>query len=370
MNDRSMVVPMVSGVTMVALAAGLMLVPMPYAVQSPGPTINTMGAQGDTPIITVDGAQTFPVGEGELRLTTVSVRGGPSSPATPYDVLAGWWREDSVVIPREQVFGTETAEELSEYQQIQMANSQQNAVAAALQALDYEVPMVLNVVEMIPGMKASEVLVVDDVITGIARSDTGAHIEIDNFRNLTDFLGETPAGTSVTVDVQRGGNAVTETFETSPRPEGDRRAGSLLGVFVAADIQNPVDVQFDLDRIGGPSAGLMFALGVIDLMTPGDLTGGEIIAGTGTMSIDSYVGAIGGVRQKMHGAVRDGASWFLVPVDNCAEVLGFEPEGLTVIPVDELSDAREAVEAIASGQTDGLPTCAQKVSEGFVEARQ
>ena len=112
---------MVSGVTMVALAAGLMLVPMPYAVQSPGPTINTMGAQGDTPIITVDGAQTFPVGEGELRLTTVSVRGGPSSPATPYDVLAGWWREDSVVIPREQVFGTETAEELSEYQQIQMA---------------------------------------------------------------------------------------------------------------------------------------------------------------------------------------------------------------------------------------------------------
>lgn len=361
---------MVSGVTMVALAAGLMLLPSPYAVERPGPTVNTTGLQGDTPIITVDGAETFPVEAGELRLTTVSMLGGPSSPAMPYDVLQGWWREDSVVIPREQVFGTETAEELSEYQRIQMENSQQNAVAAALQALGYEVPMVLNVVEMIPGMKASEVLVVDDVITGIARNDTGAHIEIENFRTLTDFLRDTAPGTSVTVDVVRGGEDVSETFETSPRPEGDRRGGSLLGVYVAADIQNPVSVQFDLDRIGGPSAGLMFTLGVIDLMTPGDLTGGEIVAGTGTMSIDSYVGAIGGVRQKMHGAVRDGAEWFLAPVDNCAEVMGFEPDGLTVIPVDELSDAREAVAAIAAGETEGLPTCAQFVSEGSVEARQ
>lgn len=369
-NDRSMILPVGAGVTMIALAAGLMLLPMPYAVERPGPTVDTTGMQGESPIITIDGAETFPVDEGELRLTTVSMVGGPSNPATAYDVLSGWWRGDSLVLPREQVYGDETAEELSEYQQIQMENSQQNAVAAALQELGYDVPMVLNVVEMIPGMNASEVLAIDDVITGISREDTGEHLEISEFRELTDFLGEMPAGTSVTVDVLRDGEAITESFVTSARPEGDRRTGSLLGVYVSADIQNPVDVQFDLDRIGGPSAGLMFALGVIDLMTPEELTGGEIIAGTGTMSIDSYVGAIGGVRQKMHGAVRDGASWFLVPIDNCAEVVGHEPSGLTVIPVDELADAREAVEAIASGETSDLPTCSQFATEGLVEARQ
>lgn len=358
---RSTLVPAVAGLLMVALASGLMLLPMPYAVTRPGPTVNTTGLQGDTPIITIDGAESFPVEEGELRLTTVSTLGGPSSPASGYDVLRGWWRDDTVVQPREQVFGDETAEELSEYQQIQMQNSQQNAVAASLQELGYDVPMTLNVVEMIPGMKASDVLKVGDIVVGIARDD--AHIDVADFRDLTDFLGETEAGSTVTVDVLRDGERVTESFETSARPAGDRRTGSLLGVYVSAEVDNPVDIQFDLNRIGGPSAGLMFALGVIDLMTPGELTGGEIIAGTGTISIDSYAGPIGGIQQKMHGAARDGATWFLAPIDNCDEVIGNVPEGLSVVAVDQLSDARAAVEAIASGDTDGLPGCAAATGE-------
>lgn len=369
-KERSIVVPVTSGLIMVALAAALMLLPMPYAVERPGPTINTTGMQDDNLIISIDGAETYPAEEGELRLTTVSMLGGPASPAKAFDVLQGWWREDTTVLPREQVFGDETAEELSEYQQIMMQNSQQNAVAAALQELGYEVPMVINVVEMIPGMKASEVLEVDDIVTGITRDDTGEGIEIVAFRDLTDFLAETPPGTEVTVDIVRDHTEQTETFATSPRPDGDRRTGSLLGVFIAADIQNPVTIEFDLHRIGGPSAGLMFSLGVIDLMTPGELTGGEIIAGTGTMSIDGYVGAIGGVRQKMHGSVRDGASWFLTPIDNCGEVIGYEPDGLTVIPVDDLAEAHDVVSAIADGDTADLPTCGQYATEGLVEARQ
>lgn len=367
-NTRSTAISLASGVVMVALAAALMMLPMPYAVERPGPTVNTLGMQGDTPIITVNGSDSYPVDEGELRLTTVSMLGGPASPATAYDVLRGWWRQDSLVLPREQVFGNETAEELSAYQQTQMLNSQANAVAASLQELGYDVPMVLNVVEMIPGMKASEVLEVGDVVVAIGLGDQ--KVEVENFRMLTDFLREVPPGSTISVDVIREHERITENFETSPRPDGDRRTGSLLGVFVSADIQNPVDVQFDLNRIGGPSAGLMFSLGVIDLLTPGDLTGGEIIAGTGTISIDSYVGAIGGVRQKMHGAVRDGASWFLVPIDNCNEVIGYEPDGLRVVPVDQLSDARAAVEAIAAGDAQDLPTCTSISPGELIEARQ
>nr|WP_269212671.1 MULTISPECIES: S16 family serine protease [unclassified Schaalia] len=119
----------------------------------------------------------------------------------------------------------------------------------------------------------------------------------------------------------------------------------------------PVDIHIDLENITGPSAGMMFALGIIDRMTPGDITGGQKIAGTGTVSYDGQIGPIGGIQQKMRGAVRDGAMWFLAPQMNCSEVIGHIPEGLHVFSVSTLSEAKAAVEAIASGRTQQLPTC-------------
>lgn len=342
---------------MLGLTSALMWLPLPYAVEAPGPTLNTMGKQADTSIITVPDDLLYPVESGELLLTTVSVRGGPGDPVNAYQVIDGWRRDDAVVTPREEVFGDQDAEELSDFQQQQMLSSQQNATAAALQELGYDVQMVLNVAETIPGTLAGEAMEVGDVITGISRDDTGEHIDVVDFKDLTDFLREIEPATTVTLDVTRDGAAHSATFATSPRPEGDGRPGSILGVYIAADIQNPVDVHFDLNNIGGPSAGLMFTLGVIDLMTPGDMTGGEVIAGTGTMSVDSYVGPIGGIRQKMHGAVRDGATWFLAPDANCDEVVGHVPDGLNVVKVTALADAREAVEAIAAGEGERLPAC-------------
>lgn len=353
--DRPGWIVSISGALLATLLAVMALLPVPYAIQRPGPTVDTLGERNGAPIISVPAGLRSEESRGELRLTTVRVAGGPDDPVNAVHVIEGWIREDTRVVPREEAFREgEDAEQLSEYQQAQMAASQTNAAAAALQQLGYDVPMVLRVAQIIPGANVAGVLEVGDVLTGIAHTE---RVELVDFRDLTDFLRSVPAGTPVEVEFDRRGERRTAVVETSPRPEDDPRPGSVLGVFVTADVTLPVQVAFDLDNIGGPSAGMMFALAVVDVMTSGDLTGGEVIAGTGTMSIDGYVGAIGGIEQKMFGAVRDGATWFLAPRGNCAEVVGREPAGLHVVPIDDLSEAVEAVAAIAAGKTADLPTC-------------
>ena len=122
----------------------------------------------------------------------------------------------------------------------------------------------------------------------------------------------------------------------------------------------PFEVQIQLDKVGGPSAGMMFALGIIDKLTPGQLQGGENVAGTGTIDQSGAVGPIGGIQQKLHGALESGATWFLAPADNCDEVTGNIPDGLTVFSVSTLDQALTALEGIKTGDTSDLPTCPVK----------
>lgn len=119
-----------------------------------------------------------------------------------------------------------------------------------------------------------------------------------------------------------------------------------------------VDVDMHVEGIGGPSAGMMYALGLIDKLTAENESGGQTIAGTGTIDADGTVGAIGGIRLKMSGARRDGATWFLAPEENCDEVVGHVPEGLRDVRVSTLSEAYDALVAIGKGEGDGLPHCA------------
>jgi len=130
-------------------------------------------------------------------------------------------------------------------------------------------------------------------------------------------------------------------------------------VLIDPTFDMPVDVTISIDDIGGPSAGTMFALGIIDKLTPEDEADGEVIAGTGTMDVTGAVGPIGGIRQKLAGAERDGADWFLAPAGNCDEVVGHVPDGLRVVRVATLHEARVAMEAIGAGEAGDLPTCAQ-----------
>ena len=116
-------------------------------------------------------------------------------------------------------------------------------------------------------------------------------------------------------------------------------------------------IDVNAGDVGGPSAGLMFSLAVYDKLTPGALTGGANIAGTGTIDSVGTVGKIGGIQQKLVGAKRGGATWFLAPAGNCDEVVGHIPEGLNVVKVATFTQARDAVEAIAAKHTASLPRC-------------
>jgi PDZ domain-containing protein len=132
----------------------------------------------------------------------------------------------------------------------------------------------------------------------------------------------------------------------------------LVGITLTTEYDFPFDVHIQLDNVGGPSAGMMFALGIVDELTPGELTGGNDIAGTGTIDATGAVGPIGGIRQKLYGARDAGADYFLAPASNCDEVAGHVPDGLTVISTATLEESLDAIEVIADGgDVAALPTC-------------
>jgi len=148
------------------------------------------------------------------------------------------------------------------------------------------------------------------------------------------------------------------TVEVTPRENPDGDGNPIVGITVGADYDFPFDVKIQLEKVGGPSAGMMFALGIIDKLTPGALNGGQDIAGTGTIAVDGSVGPIGGIRQKLYGAKDGGAEFFLAPAANCGEVAGNIPDGLTVFAVDTLDDALAALEVVAQdGDIAALPGC-------------
>lgn len=341
-----------SGVLAFALLAVMLAVPVPYAVEGPGPTFNTLGTVQQHPLISIEGTRTYPT-DGQLRLTTVSSAGGPGFPVNAGSVIRGWLSPSMLVQPVEAVFGTNLTEEQRQHvTSAQMTSSQRNATAAALTALGYTVPATMTIVGAYPDYNAAGVVRNGDVITAL-RTDTGEH-QVQTYSQLTRALADTPPGTAVTLVVQRDGESTPLTIRTSEGPGGD----SVLGVALDVQFDFPVEVDIEIDNVGGPSAGTMFALGIMDLLTPGAMTGGHVVAGTGTITPDGQVGPIGGITLKMKGAVRDGAEYFLAPASNCSQVAGHVPEGLQVIRIETLDQAHQAVQAIADGEAGSLPGCA------------
>lgn len=333
--------------TTALLGAALLLIPAPYAVTSPGPTLDTLGESDGKPLISISGAETYK-STGQLRLTTVSATGGPGYPSTALAVLRGWIDPTRLVVPVENVFPADsTQKEIDQQNQAEMVSSQENATVAALEELGYTVPVTLKVQDTVKGSGAAGVLLPDDVLVSYQGT------ALTSYAVLIDQLAATDPGTEVTLGVQRDGADVDVTVVTSAKDGG----GSQLGVLIDPSFDLPVDVDIRIEDIGGPSAGTMFALGIIDKLTPEDEANGQVIAGTGTMDLAGQVGAIGGIRQKLAGAERDGAKWFLAPVSNCDEVLGHVPDGLHVAAISTLSEARDAVAAIGAGKGDDLPTC-------------
>lgn len=332
--------------TVLGLAV-LAVMPAPYTSSAPGPTFDTLGETSNGTLIAVEGKQTFE-SSGQLRLTTVSFAGSRERQLDLVSVLRGWASPLVTIDPVERFFPDPqdgTDREVQSRQE--MTTSQENATVAALTELGIEVPATVEVVEPIEGTGAVGVLEPEDIIRAI--DDT----KVVTYRDMSDALAATPAGSTVTVGVERGGQLTAVDVVTGEREDGS----ALLGVWVDPQFEFPFDVAIQVDNVGGPSAGTMFALGLIDLLTPEDETAGHVIAGSGTIDLDGRVGAISGIRQKMIGAVRDGATSFLAPGGNCAAALGNVPAGLEVFAVDTLADARVAVEAIGAGRTDALTRC-------------
>ncbi|MEO3942450.1 S16 family serine protease [Paenarthrobacter nicotinovorans] len=346
-RDNRYMIMVISGLLALGLGIGAAALPVPYVIESAGPTFNTLGKDGDKPVITISGRESFPA-NGNLDLTTVVLTGGPKTPATIFDVFRAWLDSSKAIYPEELIYpkGT-TAEQTVQEGEIAMETSQENAFAAALRELDIPFEQRLNVAGLSEASPAAGKIQEGDLLKSI----NGKAITSMSVIQAELAAG---AGAPAVVVVERKGAAVTETI-TPTRNSADRY---VLGVLLASDFTFPFDVSISLENVGGPSAGMMFALGIIDNLTPGDLTGGKHVAGTGTITADGAVGPIGGIAQKMIGARQQGATMFLAPAANCSDVVGHVPDGLQVVKVETLADANSAVERLGSGEdTAGLPTC-------------
>ena len=341
---------MVAGLAALGLGIAVGTLPVPYVIESPGPTYNTLGESQGHPVINVSGHETYPAA-GSLDLTTVYVDGGPTGSVSLLTAFSAWLDGSKSVYPEELIYPTGTTkEEAQEQSAVAMATSQENAVASALNELKIPFGQQLQAADLSK----------DSASAGkIQQGDILKTINGKNITALSVIQDELAAGKGapVAVEVDRAGQPVT--VQITPKDNGQGRF--ILGVMLKYLFTFPFQVQISLDKVGGPSAGLMFSLGIIDTVTPGDLTGGKHVAGTGTISPDGTVGPIGGISQKMRGARSAGATLFLAPAGNCDEVAGHVPDGLQVVRVQNLAEARHAVELAGSGQdTSALPACTAK----------
>lgn len=339
-------------ISVVGLMSIAFVIPMPYVIESPGPTFNVLGKVDNHQVITIKKAKTYPA-EGSLRMVTVSLRGGPESHISGIELLVAALDKRNEVLPEEQVYPKGiTREEVTERSNSQMTSAQQNAEVAALAEQGIEVPGTQTISGFVDDSPNIDALQVGDQLVSIKHGDET--IQLDTATAIFQVLRQIPAGSTLELTVLRSGTEKTVKVTTVANQEG---AGSLLGIYLNMRLQMPVDINISLEDVGGPSAGMMFALGILDLMTPGDLTGGADIAGTGTISVTGEVGAISGVVQKIHGAADDGADFFLIPQDNCRQMRGAKLPDIRVVPVRDLRQARDIVTKISNGKTGGMPSC-------------
>jgi PDZ domain-containing protein len=331
----------------VLLGAVIGLVPAHYAILSPGPATNALGASEGQRLIQVTGHPTYPT-SGALDFTTVRIYGGPGAHVNLFLAVKGWLSGSDAVIPEDLEFPKgQTSKQIEQQNAQDMTTSQEDAAAAALRELGITVPEVVTVVSRTPNAPAAKVLKDGDVITSI---DGKA---LTNGAQLHAVIEAHQPGDVLTLGVTRAKKPLT--VKAKLTKDGTR---TLLGITPGVTYTLPFQVKIDTHDVGGPSAGTMFALAVYDTLTPGSLTGGKRIAGTGTIDpSNGAVGEIGGIAQKMIGAKQAGAQWFLAPASNCSDVRGHVPDGLHVVKISTLHEARLDVEKIAAGTGTGLPTC-------------
>jgi PDZ domain-containing protein len=327
------------------------LIRLPYAVMSPGPINNVLGTTTHTDgtttdLIAISGHESYPT-TGTLDFTTVRINGGPGYPVNVWSVLGAWLDPRQDVYPVDVIFPPQqTADQVQQENTAEMVDSQQEATAVALREAGFTVTEKVSIAAVSADAPSGTTFHTGDVLVSIGGTD------VTSADTARAAIQKATPGSTVDVVVDRGGTKVA--LKAKSGASGGR---TILGVVLKIDFQFPFSVTIDAGNVGGPSAGLMFSLGIYDKVTNGALTGGQNIAGTGTIDSSGKVGPIGGIRQKLVGARQGGASYFLAPADNCDEVRGAVPDGLQAVRVATFDDAKAAVDKIAAGNPQGLPAC-------------
>lgn len=346
-----------------AIAACVVLltgvIPSPYVIERPGPTVDVLGSvalEGEEPrpVIEIDGAAreaehasgadgADASGQGSLRLLTVSISGSRERPKSWLSLLPGLVDPAQEIKPVDELYPEGVSEKArTEQNMVLMENSQEQAAASAFAYLGEDVPVTLTVAGIAEGSPAEGVLEEGDVLVEVAgESDF-------DFAQLREKIVANGADRPLALAVERDGARVD--VELVPGvPDGGGEP--MIGAVLQSEYSLPHEVDIALADIGGPSAGLVFALGIIDLMSAEAPLAGIDAAGTGTIDAAGNVGPIGGLEQKMWAASRAGSSLFLMPVGNCVDLPERIPGELEVVPVATLEEAVAAVETVADGGT-------------------
>lgn len=314
---------------------------VPYAAEGPGPTFNTLGRVDGQDVVEVTGEPADDTA-GNLNMTTVSVR----SNLTLAQALGRWLTTDDTLVPVEQVFPPDRSpEEIQERNQQAFTASEAAATVAAMNHLGRNVK--IEVAGVIEDSAASAHVELGDVIRAV--DDTG----VDQPGQVRDLVQDKAPGTDLVLTLERDGRTLERTVTLGQHPDDPTVA--LLGITMTSEPADDVSVNYNLRDIGGPSAGMMFSLAVIDKLSPGELNGGRFVAGTGTISEDGAVGPVGGVVHKVRASGEIGAELFLAPAANCAEAVSRDHGDLVVARVETLGDAIEQMARFAAGEE--VDTC-------------
>ena len=344
-GSRQLATLLIAGACALAALVVAAFVAVPYVALTPGPTLNTLAKPYGSELIQITGRRTYPT-TGHLNLVTVSYTGGPGTDFNIFSALRAWLTPHDAVVPQSEIYGTgQTQQQVVQQDTQEMLGSQQDATAAALCYLNIKFTTINTVSTTVKGMPAYGVLRPGDDITAV----DGTPIGCDN--NVVTMIRDRKPGADVTLTIVRHGQTKSVTLATKAE-DGE----PVVGVQLAPSAYKfPFKVKINLSDIGGPSAGLMFALGIIDKLTPDNLTGGRFIAGTGEIEPNGAIEPIGGIQQKMAGARAAGATIFLTPAGNCSNTTGAVPQGLRLVRVTSLGNAVSDLTAIRHGQP--VPSC-------------
>jgi PDZ domain-containing protein len=336
---------------LLALCVAAWRTPVDYVTFRPGPTMNVLGSYDGKKIVTVKGHQTYR-DAGALRMVTV-YPSGPEDNISLLNLLYGWVSPDIAVLPKDVVYQPdETRDTAHEQSAVEMTSSQDNATAAALSTLGIGYQTEVQVSDVAKDGASAGKLQKGDVLLAVNGTPTTDPTQ------LVALIRSIKPGTPTQLKINRDNAERTVTVTTKADPQD--KTASRVGIGIRQSFRFPFQVKVQLPgTVGGPSAGMMFALAIYDVLTPGSLTGGKEIAGSGEISPDGTVGEIGGIGQKLPAAQRDGAKLFLVAAANCAEAVRshYDPGKMRLVKVEKLADAIKDVEAWRDNPDADLPRC-------------